>query len=154
MTRRTLLSALFVLTVLPFALACSSAQDGITSWVDGTSTVGVGDRFEITAHVKNESGSVADLDSIDIGDSYLEGVRVVGSEPAFMGTMPVADGTLSHSFSHPVQPGETVAVTFQMEAVQPGTHQGDFDICVNSVWDCNFLSVTTVVQGSPASQAP
>ena len=59
--------------------SCATLPEGITVWVESPSSVELGERFTVSAHVDNASRSVVTLRTLDIGDSYLEGIAIVGS---------------------------------------------------------------------------
>ena len=115
-------------------------------WVESSDDVKVGEPFTIQAHVNNESSSTAMLHSLDIGDSYLAGVSIDRTEPPFSTSehIPV-DNTVAHWFNLAVGPGEHLIVTLHATATRAGVQQGDFDICVNSEINCQFLTITTPV---------
>lgn len=121
---------------------------GISVAIETPSAVAAGEAFEIRAIVTNRGEEEARLDSIDIGDSYLAGIAIDASEPAWIGDtfhIPV-DNTVSHEFQARVPAGGSFTVTFKARAAKAGSHAGDFDICVNSAMNCFFEHIATEVR--------
>lgn len=128
--------------------ACGALPDnpkkGISVAIESPPEVKAGEPFEIRAIVTNGGSESARLDSIDIGDSYLEGVTLQSSEPPWGDTMHVpVDNTVSHEYQATVPAGASFTVTFKAQASQPGRFSGDFDICVNSAFNCFFEKIST-----------
>ncbi len=140
---------LFV-TVPLLWIACSPVPDGVTMWVESPARVKMGEPFAFSAHVNNESTTAVTLRSLDIGDSYLAGISIDRSEPPFSSSQHIPiDNTVSYGFETAVDPGDHLIVTFHVRATKPGVQQGDFDICVNSEFNCDFQSITTLVEDLP-----
>jgi hypothetical protein len=138
------LAALLLLGLCGCDALVDAPKQGISVRIESPPEVTTDQVFEIRTIVTNDGAKPALLDSIDIGDSYLEGVSVESSEPAWGETMHVpVDNTLSHDFQATVPAGASITVTFKARARQPGSHSGDFDICVNSVYDCFFEHIAT-----------
>ena len=146
--RYLIIGMVFTLT-LSFT-ACTPVPDGVTMWIESPTPVELHEQFPIATHIKNESTTNVTLRSLDIGDTYLEGISIDRSDPPFSDSEHVPiDNTVAHSFEIDVTPGEHLVVIFYAEATRPGIHQGDFDICVNSLVNCDFQSITTRVEASP-----
>ena len=121
-----------------------SPKKGISVAIETPPAVTQGEAFEIRAIVTNRGEKPANLDSIDIGDSYLEGVSITSAEPPWIGTMHIPiDDTVSHDFQATVPAGQSLTVIFHAKATQRGTFSGDFDICVNSMMNCFFEHIST-----------
>lgn len=122
----------------------ASPKQGISVAIESPPEVTVGQTFVIRTTVTNTGAEAARLDSIDIGDSYLEGVAIESSEPAWGDTMHVPiDDTLSHDFQANVPAGSSFTVTFKARAKRAGRFAGDFDVCVNSAFNCFFEKIAT-----------
>jgi hypothetical protein len=150
MTRSAFVLRLAPLLLLPLC-ACGGLDNpkkGVSVAIESPSEVKVGETFEIRAIVDNKDAAEANLDSIDIGDSYLEGITLESSQPAWIGDtfhIPV-DNTVSHEFQAKVPPGTSFTVTFKARATKAGRFAGDFDICVNSAVNCFFEHISTEVR--------
>lgn len=123
-----------------------SVPEGWTADVEAPLTVAVGDEFEVVAMVTNETGEDQMLHSIDIGETYLDGIAVTGSEPDFTDSFLIGDGTYTHTLEVDVPAGESAEVTFMMTALSAGDYSGAFDICTGEGLSCTFLTVRTVVE--------
>jgi hypothetical protein len=135
-------------TALACALAlaaCSSPKD-VEIKIDAPVEVRRGETFEIRATVQNTASKPQRLVSLDVGDRYLKGIAVVGTEPAFKSASHVPiDDTMSYTFDLPLPPGERRTVVFTARAVAAGDHASEVDFCINS--ETSFLSypVRTIV---------
>ena len=121
--------------------------EGIVATVEAPFVVVKGNTFTITATIENLLDSEQKLDSINIGDAYLEGVAVTGSSPSFSGTWHVPiDNTISHTFEIPIPARETLTVTFSVTALTLGDFEDAFNICVNGPTSCIFKRIRTLVE--------
>jgi Na+-transporting methylmalonyl-CoA/oxaloacetate decarboxylase gamma subunit len=95
--------------------------------------------FTIEITIANSADEAQTLDSIDIYDTYLKGVRMQRSNPAWSASATVGDFvTYNYQLEIPAR-GELV-VKFDARAIGPGDYAGDFDVCIN-----NELSYLTEV---------
>lgn len=120
--------------------------DGWDVDVDYPTSVAIGDEITIVATVTNNTGEDQILHSIDIGETYLEGVAITDTDPAYSDSFLLDDGTYTHFFIVDVADGESSTVTFTGTALTAGDYQGAFDVCIDDGLTCNFLQVRTVIQ--------
>jgi hypothetical protein len=126
------------------ACGVSDPKSGIRVSIEAPPEVPSGAAFEFVAQIHNEGKQAAELDSIDIGDSYLEHIRLVSSDPPWTEHYHVPiDNTESHSYGLAIAPGGTLVVRFAARAGDPAQASGDFDICVNSAVNCFFERIET-----------
>ena len=126
---------------------CLSGPENIGVEIDVPTRVAAGESFEITAHITNTDDETRILDSIDIGDEYLEGIAIISSDPMYSQTFHIPiDNTMSHTLLTPIEAGETLSVTFTAEALTTGDYAGAFDVCFDHGANCLFLSVRTLVE--------
>jgi hypothetical protein len=126
---------------------CFSGPENIAVEIDVPTRASVGETFMITADITNTDGEAHILDSIDIGDEYLEGVVILGTDPAYSQTFHVPiDNTMSHTLLQTIEAGETLSVTFEAEALVAGDYSGAFDVCIDSGGNCLFYSIRTLVE--------
>ncbi len=114
--------------------------------VDYPTEAAVGDEITIVATVTNNTGDDQVLHSIDVGETYLEGVAIVDTDPAFSDSFLLDDGTYTHFFIIDVADGDSASVTFTGKALSAGDYQGAFDVCIDDGLTCNFLQVRTIVE--------
>jgi len=90
-----------------------------------------GEEFDLTVVVVNESDQdPLTVDTIDIGESYLEGFAVTSTEPSYSSSMTVPiDNSRSFEFGSTVGPGATNVFIFHMRAQRKGRFIGDIDVC-------------------------
>ena len=126
---------------------CLSGPEDITVAIDVPTRVAQGEVFQIVADVTNTGDETQILDSIDIGDEYIEGIAIHSSDPMYSETFHVPiDNTMSHTMQRDIEPGETLIVTFTAEALHTGDYAGAFDVCINSGGNCLFYSIRTLVE--------
>ena len=114
--------------------------------VDYPTEAAVGDEITITATVTNNTGDDQVLHSIDIGETYLEGVAIVDTDPAFSDSFLLDDGTYTHFFIVDVADGASSTVTFTGKVLSAGDHQGAFDVCIDDGLTCNFSQIRTIAE--------
>ena len=81
----------------------------------------------VVATTNTHTKSIA-LDSIDVGDSFLDGFQVVSINPEATDTLHVF-GMRTWFFSERVAPGDSLDVRFELKAVMEGHFSGDVDVC-------------------------
>ena len=93
------------------------------------------------------------LDSIDVGDSFLAGFQVISVDPRPTDTthMPIVNQR-SWDFGVEIQPGDSLAITFQLRAVTEGHFSGDVDVC-NPNQDFRTLLADVVVRKELSNKA-
>jgi len=119
---------------------------GVAIAVEAPLRARVGETFEILVTLTNESRSERTLVDVDVADSYLAGIAVEGTDPAYSDSEHIPfDNTVSYSFDRALEPGGTLSVRFVAVAVQEGDFAGDFDLCIDSMASCVSQAVRTVV---------
>jgi len=93
--------------------------------------VAAGKTFPLVVTVRNRAATPQTLRSIELAKSLLEGVEIVEIEPAARGASRFGEFR-TYDFQRPIPPGETVAVRFDCQALDPGIYQGDVDITINT----------------------
>jgi hypothetical protein len=122
---------------------------GVEVSVDAPIQVTVGERFTIAALVENVSDEPQTLVDLDIAGSYLEGVAVERTDPAFSDAMHLPlDNSVSYSFDIAIPTGGELAVTLHVYAAHTGDYSGDIDFCINSAVACLSYPVRTLVTKS------
>jgi len=129
---------LIAICVLPLFTSCGEVEN-IEVAIDQPVDVREGEQFTTIMTVSNTGSVSQELFSIDIADTFLEGVMVVASSPPFRESTHVPiDNTQSYSFNSAIGPGQTLDVKFTMQALYPGVYRGDVDFCIND--DYTFVS--------------
>ena len=137
--------------LLLIGVGCKGGSGQVAVRVDAPTNVNVGEAFSITVTIQNPGEEDHLLDSIDIGTSYLDGVAVETSEPPYSDTFHIpVDNTISHTFLADIPAGETLEVTFQAVAYASGLFVGDFDVCIDTGYSCQFLTISTNIVGDEA----
>ena len=93
--------------------------------LDYPRTVKVGQTFTLRAVIHNTSDKSVPINSLRFDDALLKGVSVRSSEPPFQGQSSLFTAT-SFQYAFSISPGKVATVTFQMQAVNAGSYEGDF----------------------------
>ena len=107
-------------------------------------SVAEGDTFEFVLRQSNTGSDGLTVSYIDLASSrgsILDGAEVVSTDPA-MERVYTTFGTKSFMLNRVLNPGETVTVTFALQATTPGEHSGQIAIGVGS----GGMSVTDIVR--------
>jgi hypothetical protein len=125
--------------------------DGVTVSIDAPIQVDAGDKVEFVVNVTNHNEDLITLTKLDIGVDYFEGITLLSVTPNYDSYyMPEEISSWeqfrSYYFSIPIEPGETVSVTFIGNAVVAGDYGGSLDTCIDSDYSCIFKVIRTVVK--------
>ncbi|MGI9470213.1 MAG: hypothetical protein ACR2NZ_01690 [Rubripirellula sp.] len=100
----------------------------VTSSMTCAPSAEVGEPVELSVTATNDHDEALVLNAIDIDEAFLEGFQVTSVDPE-----PIEEsrsfGMRRWTFGRDVEPGETVEVTFTMNAAIPGHYVGDVDVC-------------------------
>jgi hypothetical protein len=119
--------------------------------VEGPVAVVAGDEFTLTARIRNGAARPQKLVSLHIADSYLDGIVVRSSEPAFASSEHFAlDSSVGHTFDQPIPANGELAVRLHVLALRPGDFAGDFKFCINNSYAMLPHHIRTVVR--PATE--
>lgn len=132
----------------------SSSVDDVAVVVDGPVAVVAGEEFTLTAHIRNSGTKPQKLVDLDIADTYLDGIVISASEPAFSSSEHIAlDNSVSHSFDRQIPANGELVVRLRALALRPGDFAGDFDFCINNSFACLPHHIRTVVrpEGEPTA---
>jgi len=132
----------------------SSSVDDVAVVVDGPVAVVAGEEFTLTAHIRNSGAKPQRLVDLDIADTYLDGIIISASEPAFLSSEHIAlDSSVSHSFDQQIPANGELVVRLRALALRPGDFAGDFDFCINNSFACLPHHIRTVVrpEGEPTA---
>lgn len=127
--------------VILFFYRIAEGPENIAVSVECPIQVRVNETFTITVRVTNEDTIERELHSIDVYDSYLEGITITSSDPPWSETKG-SFGYLTCYFQTLLPPGAEKVVTFQAQALKAGDFSGDLDVCI----DTQFLYITQVLR--------
>ncbi|MGD9140498.1 MAG: hypothetical protein PVJ42_03070 [bacterium] len=134
------------LLLLAAGVFSCGTPENIEVGVQAPIQVSKGDEFTIVASVRNTAAETQKLVCLDIADTYLDGIAVLGTEPDYTEAyhVPISN-MMSYTLDIPVAPGKQVDVHILARAVKSGDFGGEMDFCINS--DTCFLTelVRTVV---------
>lgn len=115
--------------------------------VNVSDRVTVGEEFDITVQIPNDTNDDMFLHSIDIGNSYLQGVTVYDSDPLFSDYYDLTFEDMTSFTLETDVPAQTIGeVVFHARAYEPGAWLGGFDVCFKKGADCVFMHISTVVE--------
>jgi len=112
--------------------------------VVGPETVKVGESFDLLVRISNSAAEGQTLDSIDFGEEFLAGVRIVSADPSYSDSLDY-EGFTSFTFERSIPAGGELAIQFRTEALQAGDFAGPLDICINSPVNCLRDSVSASI---------
>jgi hypothetical protein len=107
-------------------------------------TVRVGESFDLLVRINNSAAEAQTLDSIDFGEEYLAGVRILSADPSYSDSFDY-EGFTSFTFERSIPAGGELAIQFRAEALQAGDFAGPLDICINSPVNCLRDSVSASI---------
>lgn len=137
-----------ILAVALGLFAITNEPSSVEVSVDAPANVPLNERFEIIITIENITDEEQTLDSIDIEDSYLEGLSVELSEPPFSSTEPIPlVAYQTYTMQHRIPAGSTVEVRFLMVGEMEGKYGGDIDVCINLATNCLTRTIVTEVGG-------
>ncbi len=124
-----------------------NAPKDVTVQVNAPLYVSVKQEFVIEVRVQNTSSRPMSLNSIDVGDRYLQGVAIQKTEPAFRQSMHVPVVNMqSYEFGQTIPAGGELLVKLNAVAVKAGDYAADMSICINGPSTCASHPVRAVVE--------
>lgn len=125
--------------------SCGTVQDVHVS-IDEVTNAVIGDQFQVVVHIQNLGTEERELTSIDIGDSYLEGMNLAFSDPEWIqewdfGFM----GFQSYDYQIMIPAGESLDIVYVFEAIDTGNFEGSLDVCIDTESDCIYNTIFTQV---------
>jgi hypothetical protein len=125
--------------------------DAVTASIDAPIQVDAREKVEFVVNVTNHGEDAVNITRIDVGVGYLKGFTLLSVVPNYDSYyMPEEASSReqlqSYYFSVPIEPGETVSITFVANAVAAGDYAGSLDICINSGYSCIYKVIRTVVK--------
>jgi hypothetical protein len=114
---------------------------------DVPATVDRGSVVTLWVYVQNTASTQQTLDSIDIDTSYLDGMAIVSTDPAYSDTLELPLVSMkSLTFDRVIAANSTLGVEFTVMAMKTGNFSGTFDVCINDGSACQSYEVQTLVQ--------
>lgn len=123
-------------------------DDHVELNVTSPANVTEGDAFDIVVTVRNTGADQTTLHSIDLYNSYLDGVEVLSSTPAFDSQGSMLGEYEAFRYDDALPPGAVSVVTLRARARKVGVWVGDLDVCIGS--DVTFKThvMTTTVEAA------
>jgi hypothetical protein len=99
--------------------------------INAPATIARGSEFQLVVNVINDRpAEFIEVASIDIGEEYLGGFTVLGSEPAYLASTKVPiDESRSFEFKRKLPPNSTNQFVFKLQARKTGRYSGEVDVC-------------------------
>jgi hypothetical protein len=138
------------LQVLPFFIIFIAMAGGcnvpefVSVKKDVPIEVHVDDTFNFTVTVDNADTKKHELRSIDIDNTFLEGIYIVSTTPATSEEYG-AFGQHIFEFKTFVPESSLQEVVFTAKAIKSGDFSGDLDICIDGDASCLFNSIRILV---------
>jgi hypothetical protein len=106
----------------------------------------VGEDLTLEARVVNNSVEQVKLSSIDISLTYLDGIVITSSDPAYKSVASYSSDFQTYYFDEVIAPGASLVITFMAEAVRTGDLKGELSACIGSDFSCIDNILRTVVR--------
>lgn len=104
-----------------------------------------GDTFEFTVSVNNTDTITHELRSIDISNTFLDGVLVTETNFPVKEEYNVIEQQI-YEFQKDIPATTVTDITFTAKALEPGDYSGDLDICIDGDASCLFNSIRIIVK--------
>lgn len=114
--------------------------------VEAPARVERGSEFVISVRIQNTSEEEMLLDSIDVSETYLEGVSIARTDPPYRDSIHIL-GYTSYDFRRPISVGGRLEIELQALALQAGDYRGEMDICLNTGFSCRTFQIRTMIVG-------
>ncbi|MEM7331713.1 MAG: hypothetical protein AAF490_06455 [Chloroflexota bacterium] len=115
----------------------STVPSDVSVLVDAPRAVPLNEPFAIVVTVRNLTAVSQTLDSIDIQNSYLEGVQISQSDPPFSDDFEIPlVGYQSYTYFTPIFGNDTLEIELVGEGIAEGEFEGTIDVCINNGADC------------------
>lgn len=108
--------------------------------------VSIDDEFMLVVEITNLADEEQTLDSIDIDLSYLDGVIVGKTEPAYIDFSDFSDDYHTYEFRSRIPSGNTLEVVFYLTGIRAGDLSGEIGVCINSFVNCTNRFIRTIVE--------
>jgi hypothetical protein len=139
-----LLGLLAVGGIVWVGLAGMQGPRNVNLTVNHPYTVAPGDSFQIEILIENTDTDSQSLDSIDIYNDYLRGVRILSSDPPYSESSNLF-GITSYWYDRDIRPGQTLRVVLSAQALQTGFYTADIDVCINNPYTYATYVIQTEV---------
>jgi uncharacterized protein YceK len=140
---KKLLLAVIALVLLS---GCATVEDVRVS-VEEPASVTLGETFEVSVTIENLGTGDRLLTSVDIGDKYLEGMTLYGSEPSWTEAWDFGwVGFQSYDYQMNIPSGESLNLVYSFEAMLTGNYEGALDVCLDTEYECVYNTMFTVVE--------
>jgi hypothetical protein len=106
----------------------SSGEEPFHVTADLPERVRVGEAVSLRLSITNPADEPRILDSVDVYESFLEGLEVRALTPHPAETNRILDFT-TYSYSRTLAGGESITLVFDYVATKPGYFSGDVDVC-------------------------
>jgi hypothetical protein len=115
--------------------------------VDSPIQVTKGESVIIKVQVENFAAESQILHSIDISNSYLDGIAIKNALPPFVESYPIPYIDMeSYTFEQEISSRTTLVVQFFGVAVKTGDYSGEIDVCINTESVCTTFLIRTIVE--------
>jgi len=115
-------------------------------------TIEVGTDFDFAITITNTSTQSINLDSINIGQEFVDGIQIGDSTPIFeyrdhydLLGFPME----MFIFNEMILVGESLTIEFETRAIKTGDFTGQMFICIDDTSNCEIILLRTVVEESP-----
>jgi S1-C subfamily serine protease len=130
-------------------LALFSPPQNLNVTIIGQPEVTAGEAFDLEVRLQNNGNRPITISSISLPKSEL--ITVLASSPASQGQTDLGD-KIEYTFSLPLAPGETRAVSFRLRASGSGEYSGEIEVWVGT--HASYHRFRIALQAAPTEAAP
>jgi hypothetical protein len=114
--------------------------------ITAPAVVALDEKYTLVVEITNLASEEQTLDSIDIDLSYLDGVVVGNTEPAYAEFADYGDDYHSFEFQYSIPAEQTLEVSFFLTGIRVGDLSGELNVCINSFINCTSRLIRTIVE--------
>ena len=138
-------------TVGTWALfSAAEGPENVRVEVKQPTRVRTGEKFDIEVRIENLASEAQPLVDIDVAESYLEGIVIVGSDPPYHESFR-SFGMQTFEYNRDIPARSTLTVKLHAEALKPGDFAGDVDVAVGGMLTFVTVVPRTLVEAPGAS---
>jgi len=133
------------LTVAVLSFSCTPKLDvAVRAMTPETNKLG--SEFEIFVDILNNTSERQLFNHLNIEESYLEGIEILGSVPGYYERYAVdIDNTINFSYDLQIDAGETFTVILYCKAVKIGQYDGNITAFFNNAFAHTSTPISTEI---------
>ena len=136
--------AFIITTLLLTVLTGCATPKNISIYKEVPLEVNKGETFNFTISIHNEDSKEHELRSIDISNSFLQGIAILETSPIVKEEYDILGQHIFEFKKNLVKTSEA-KIIFTAKAVKSGDFSGDLDVCIDGDTSCLYNSIRIIV---------